>query len=134
MPVPREKLSSIRPKSRFDAPGHKPDGALGQRELGIAEQSRRVRARLHAETFAGRAPAQGAVEGEIVRRQRLEASPALLAGEVLAVNSTGQLGSGMSSRGSVTWSTPRPLARAFSTLPATRDAGCGRRAGWSRGR
>ena len=86
MPVPREKLSSICPKSRFDAPGHKPTAPWAKRELGITEQSGRVRARLHAETFAGRAPAQGTVEGEIVRRQRLEAPPALLAGEVLTVN------------------------------------------------
>ena len=34
MPAPREKLSSIRPKSRFDAPGHKPTAPWAKESLG----------------------------------------------------------------------------------------------------
>ena len=67
--------------------GLRPQGhrALGKRELRIAQQSGGVRARLGSQSLAGRAPSQRAVEREVVRRERLEAPPATVADEMLAV-------------------------------------------------
>ena len=86
MPVPREKLSSIRPKSRFDAPGHKPTAPWAKESLGSRSKAAGfVPVCTPRPSQAGHQPKR-TVEGEIVRRQQLEASPALLAGEVLAVD------------------------------------------------
>src|SRR4051812_8475236 len=52
------------------------DGALPQRQVRVADQKGGVRALLDAEALAGRAPAQGAVEREVVRVQRLVAAAA----------------------------------------------------------
>ena len=60
--------------------------SLGERPFGVFEQGGRIRAALYAQSFAGRAPAQGAVEGEAVRRERLEAASAIGTGQVLAVH------------------------------------------------
>ena len=57
--------------------GHKPTAPLGQRQLRIAQQGRRIRAGLRAQAFARRAPAERAVERKTVRRERLEAAAAL---------------------------------------------------------
>ena len=129
MPVPREKLSNIRCEEPVRRAGPQADGALGQGELGIAEQSRGVRARLHAQTFAGRTPAQRTVEREIVRRQRLEAPPALLAGEVLTVNFDGPVGFRHVVAGLGHVEHAAPLGQGDSPR-CRRDTGCGRRAGW----
>ncbi len=61
--------------------------AFRQREVCIAQQRGRVRAGLRAEAFARRAPAERTVEREIVRLERLETAAALVAGEMLAVDS-----------------------------------------------
>ena len=82
-----QSASSIGANSRLSASGHRPTRPLGERELRIAQQRGRVRAGLRAQSFAGRAPAQRAVEREVVRRERLEAPAAAVAGEVLAVRS-----------------------------------------------
>ena len=70
----------------FDASGPQGHGALGQRQFRIVKQRRRIRAGLRAQAFARRAPAQRTVERKTVRRERLEAAPALVAGKMLAVN------------------------------------------------
>ena len=74
--------------------GQSADRALGQRELGIAQQRSGVRAGLRAESFAGGAPAERTIERETVRRESLEAAAALVAGIVLAVNLGAPLGFG----------------------------------------
>ncbi len=66
-------------------------GALSQGELRIAEQGGRICAGLHAQSFAGRAPTQGAVEREVVRRERLETPPATIAHKMLTVGLGGPL-------------------------------------------
>ena len=63
--------------------------AFFEREVRVAQQCGRVRADLRAETFARRAPAERAVEREIVRIERVEAAAAFFAGQVLAVNADG---------------------------------------------
>src|SRR5205823_14631598 len=61
------------------------EGALAQRPARVADEQGGVGALLHAEALAGRAPAERAVEREVVRVEPLEAPAAALAGEVLAV-------------------------------------------------
>ena len=63
--------------------------AFGEREVRIAQQRGRVRADLRAEAFAGGAPAERAVEREVVRVERVEAAAAFFAGQVLAVDADG---------------------------------------------
>src|SRR5262249_11742780 len=46
---------------------------------------RRVRPHLHAQALAGGAPTEWAIEGKMVRIERLEAPAALVAGEMLAI-------------------------------------------------
>src|SRR3989442_1179539 len=58
--------------------------SLAQRETGIADQQRGVGPLLHAQPLARRAPAQRAVEREVMRVERLEPLAALLARKVLA--------------------------------------------------
>src|SRR2546423_11676612 len=60
--------------------------AFGQRQLGITQEHRGIRADLHTETFARLAPAERAVERKAVRRQWLKAAAALAASQMLAVN------------------------------------------------
>ena len=107
--------------------GPQGDRPLGERELRVAQQRGRVRAGLRAQPFARRAPAQRAVEREMVRRERLEAPPAAVAGEVLAVDVDLPLAlRARRRRGWATRSTPLPSASAFSTLSAIRDRASGR--------
>src|SRR5262249_26306233 len=56
--------------------------AFFEREAGVAEQRGGIRADLGAEAFAGGAPAERAVEGEIVRVEGVEAAAAFFTGEV----------------------------------------------------
>ncbi len=59
--------------------------AVGERQLAVADQGRRIRARLGAQALAHVAPAELAIERETVRRERLEAAPARLTNAMLAV-------------------------------------------------
>ena len=73
----RDRQADIRPNQQR---------TFGERQVRIAQQRRRVRAGLRAEAFARRAPAERAVEREVVRIERVEAAAAFFAGQVLAVN------------------------------------------------
>src|SRR5262245_32160054 len=66
--------------------GPQVEDAVGKRQLGIAEESRRVGANLHTKPFARLAPTERAVERKAVGRKRLEAAATLAAGEMLAVD------------------------------------------------
>ena len=60
-------------------------GALAEAQAAVGHEHRRVGAVLDAQPLADRAPAQRAVEREVVRRQLLEAPAAAVADAVLAV-------------------------------------------------
>ena len=61
------------------------DGPLAEAQPAVGDEHRRVGAVLDAQPLADRAPAQRAVEGEVVRRQLVEAAAATVADAVLAV-------------------------------------------------
>src|SRR5258706_238268 len=61
------------------------DGAFAQRQRLVADQQRHVGALLRAQTLADGAPAERAIEREVVRIQRLETAAAVFARQVLAV-------------------------------------------------
>src|SRR5260370_37425064 len=58
-------------------------GAVAQRPFGVADQQGRGGPLLNAEPFARPAPAQRTVEGKVMRIERLEATAAAVASEVL---------------------------------------------------
>ncbi len=102
-------------------------GPLAQRPAAVADQQAGVGALLNAEPLASGAPAQRAVEGEMVRIERLETAAAPVAGKVLAeaLDLPVRLRLGSSS----TWatcSTPRPRSRPLSTASARRLRWLGR--------
>src|SRR5262249_8564030 len=59
--------------------------AVAQTGSRIANEQRRIRPLLRAESLAHGAPAERTIEREVMRIQRLEASATLIAGEVLTV-------------------------------------------------
>src|SRR5207302_1299962 len=61
------------------------DGPIAQRPFRIANERSGVGALLDAEALAGRAPAEGVVEREVVGVERLKTAATAVAGEVLAV-------------------------------------------------
>ncbi len=61
------------------------DGAVAQAQPAVGDEHRRVGPVLDAQALADRAPAERAVEREVVRRQLLEAPPASVADPMLAV-------------------------------------------------
>ena len=85
MPVPRENASSIRVKIGLPALGQRPTAPWASVSFGSRSRAAGFVPVCVPKPFAGRAPAQGAVEREVVRRERLEAPPATVADEVLAV-------------------------------------------------
>src|SRR5216683_4656975 len=60
-------------------------GALTQRQLGIANEHGRVGPALDSQSLAGRAPAERTIKREMVRVQRLEATAAAVACKMLAI-------------------------------------------------
>ncbi len=59
-------------------------GTLAERALSISQQQGGIGTELAAKALAGGAPAHGAVEGKVVRVERLEAAATAIAGQVLA--------------------------------------------------
>ena len=84
-------------------------------------EHRGVGAVLGAQPLADRAPAERAVEREVVRRQLLEAPAAAVATAVLAVAVDGPLRLVASSPTRATRTTPLPRSSADSTESASRD-------------
>ena len=90
----RRHVEALGDGDRRDHPGEVgvgrevgPDGdrALAKAQPAVGDEHRRVGAVLHAQALADRAPAQRAVEREVVRLQLLEAAAARVADPVLAV-------------------------------------------------
>ncbi len=90
----RVQIDPLGPGERLDHPGEhrvraeiRPDGdgALAEAHPAVGHEHRRVGAMLDAQPLANRAPAQRAVEREVMRRQLVEAAAARIADSVLAV-------------------------------------------------
>ncbi len=73
------------PKEPAVGPRPKIDRPTGQRALRIVQQRGRMGPDLGTQPFARRAPAERAVERKMMRRKRLEAPTATVAGKVLAM-------------------------------------------------
>ena len=82
--VARERLGEAQERAALGQVRPGGHGAVAQRQLRVADEQGRVGALLHAQPFAGRAPAERAVERKMVRIERLEAAAAVVAGEMLA--------------------------------------------------
>src|SRR5206468_12402455 len=75
----RPPRSPLFPYTTLFRSGPDSHGALAERPLAVGHEHRGVRPVLRAEPLADRAPAERAVEREVVRRELLEAPPAPLA-------------------------------------------------------
>ena len=92
--------------------------------LGSRTSDRRVRPVLRAQAFADRAPAERAVEREVVRRRAARSCGR--SGRRRSAGCSGRPASAARPASSSTWatcSTPLPRSRAVSTASASRDRG-----------
>ncbi len=129
MPVPREKLSSISAKSRFDAPGHNATAPWAKESLGSRSKAAGfVPVCTPRPSQAGHQP-KGLLKEKLCGDSGLEASPALLAGEVLTVNFDRPVGFRHVVAGLGHVEHAASLGQGIFHA-AGDGTGCGRRAGW----
>ena len=85
IPSARARAPIIRATGGCRPVGPDGHGPVAEGPPGVGHEHRRIGPVLRAQALAGRAPAERAVEREVVRRERLEAPPATVARAVLAV-------------------------------------------------